>query len=204
MGVPRESTNRCSVLNSRYVHSGLDDYLRASITSCGLSPQRTGGLKATLLSRSPATCLRACRRGDLRLNCPIRPNGVRRGWFAWGRFRQSLQDWTFGGAETLGIHLRWLPRARIEIPFRDCPRVPAPRSANPRRSNVSPRSKLTSPPPPAASFQIGPTAHALPISPPSTSTGKPLIEATPGDPIIKRSRTEGPAQGLMTRTQARH
>ena len=24
------------------------------------------------------------------------------------------------GAETLGIHLRWLPRARIEIPFRDC------------------------------------------------------------------------------------
>jgi len=29
------------------------------------------------------------------------------------------------GAGTLGIHLRWLPRARIEIPFRDCRRATA-------------------------------------------------------------------------------
>ena len=58
------------------------------------------------------------------------------------------------------------------------------------RSNVSPRSKPTSPPPPAASFQLGPTAHCLPISPPSTSARKPLIEATPGNPIIKWSRPD--------------
>ena len=54
--------------------------------------------------------------------CTIHPNGVRRGRFSWGRYRQSLQDWTLAGAGTLGIHLRWLPRARIEIPFRDCRR----------------------------------------------------------------------------------
>jgi hypothetical protein len=43
------------------------------------------------------------------------------------------------GAETLGIHLRWLPRARIEIPFRDCRRATASRSANPATINVPSR-----------------------------------------------------------------
>ena len=35
------------------------------------------------------------------------------------RVRQSLQDWSVGRAGTQGSHLRWLPWARIEIPFRD-------------------------------------------------------------------------------------
>ena len=43
------------------------------------------------------------------------------------------------GAGTLGIHLRWLPRARIEIPFRDCRRATASRSANPATINVPSR-----------------------------------------------------------------
>ena len=43
------------------------------------------------------------------------------------------------GAGTLGIHLRWLPRARIEIPFRDCRRGTASRSANPATINVPSR-----------------------------------------------------------------
>ena len=49
------------------------------------------------------------------------------------------------GAGTLGIHLRWLPRARIEIPFRDCRRGTASRSANPATINVPSRleTKLT-------------------------------------------------------------
>ena len=35
------------------------------------------------------------------------------------RSRQSLQDWSRAGAVTPGIHLRWLPGARVEFPSRD-------------------------------------------------------------------------------------
>ena len=31
--------------------------------------------------------------------CTINPNGARRGRFSWGRYRQSLQDWTLAGRE---------------------------------------------------------------------------------------------------------
>ena len=33
--------------------------------------------------------------------------------------RQSLQDWFLVWAVTPGIHLRWLPGARIEFPYRE-------------------------------------------------------------------------------------
>ena len=35
------------------------------------------------------------------------------------RNRQSLQDWSRAGARTPGIHLRWLPGARVEFPYRE-------------------------------------------------------------------------------------
>ena len=35
------------------------------------------------------------------------------------RNRQSLQDWSRVGAVTPGIHLRWLPGARVEFPYRE-------------------------------------------------------------------------------------
>ncbi len=35
------------------------------------------------------------------------------------RSRQSLQDWVRVGAKTPGIHLRWLPGATIEFPYRE-------------------------------------------------------------------------------------
>ena len=35
------------------------------------------------------------------------------------RSRQSLQDWSRVGAVTPGIHLRWLPGARVEFPYRE-------------------------------------------------------------------------------------
>jgi hypothetical protein len=35
------------------------------------------------------------------------------------RNRQSLQDWSRVGAVTPGSHLRWLPGARVEFPYRE-------------------------------------------------------------------------------------
>jgi hypothetical protein len=58
--------------------------------------------------------------------------GIREGRWAMGggtsiariasgayRNRQSLQDWSRVGAVTPGIHLRWLPGARVEFPYRE-------------------------------------------------------------------------------------
>ena len=39
---------------------------------------------------------------------------------SWGRLiRQSLQDWSRVGAVTPRIHLRWIPGAEVEFPYRE-------------------------------------------------------------------------------------
>ena len=57
--------NGRSVRNSKYDDRGLNVSPCANAASYGLHPQRTGGLKATLLASSPATHCCASRRGVL-------------------------------------------------------------------------------------------------------------------------------------------
>ena len=119
-------------------------------------------------------------------------NRVRRSRFVWGRYRQSLQDWAFGGTRTQGIHLRWLPWARVEIPFRDCPCGTASRSANPTRRNGHSRPKPTSQPHPTPTDTpcgrglAAPAPHIHNVRP-SGSTPNPPRHPSAAAPICNRT-----------------
>ena len=115
-----------------------------------MAPDATPVNDASVLTDPPEARCGLRRTASLGWKSTVPANRVRRGRFAWGRYRQSLQDWAFGGTQTQGIHLRWLPWARVEIPFRDCPCGTASRSANPTRRNGHSRPKPTSQPPPDA------------------------------------------------------